>query len=116
MKSTYETELDWCIDGGMATASALVEYVYLPQQRGGRWEPDYLASVTIKAVRVAKRFGNAVTWHDILSALPDEIVEHLQLRVLEDIRANRADYEYDASMDARVDYKEEDRIDSWVGA
>ena len=92
---TYETTLDWCIDGGMATASALVEYVYLPQQRGGRWEPDYLNSVTIKAVRVAKRFGNAVTWHDILSALPAELVEHLKLRILEDIRANQADEEYE---------------------
>lgn len=102
MKSTYETELDWCIDGGMHTSSVIVEYDYSPQRRGGRYEPDWLDSVTLLAVRVAKQVGQTVTWHDILPALPVEITEHLQLRVLEDIRAHRADEEYEQRLERSV--------------
>lgn len=104
MKSTYETELDWVIDGGQKTVSCIVEYDYSPQRRGGRFEPDWLDSVTLLAVRVAKQVGQTVEWNDVLRALPDEITEHLQLRVLEDIRANRNDYEYDASLERCIGF------------
>lgn len=99
MKSTYETELDWCIDGGMKTVSCVVHYNYSPQRRGGKREPDWLDSVTILAVRIAKQKGQTVEWWDITQLLPDEITEHLWLRILEDIRANRNDYEYDQQLD-----------------
>lgn len=96
---TYECELDWVIDGGQKTVSCIVHYDYSQQRRGGRSEPDWLDSVTLIAVRVAKQIGQKVEWKDILPALPAEITEHLQLRVLEDIRANRNDYEYDQHLD-----------------
>jgi len=100
MKYTYETELDWCIDGGTHTSSVIVECDYSPQHRGGRFEPDWLDSVTILAVRVAKKTGcYRIDYKEILPALPDELIEHLKFRILDDIRANLADYEYDEQVE-----------------
>lgn len=99
MKSTYETELAIDADGCAEPRSAVVAYSYRRNHRGGWNEPDYLDSVCISSVRVACMVGNVTVWREYMPFLSDAQIEHLQLRVLENIRAERADYEYDFRQD-----------------